>query len=453
MKKILAVCLAACLFISSAFALELERADTGADFAALKNACGYTVDANGDFFATNDKGAALEDLFSERLAAYASAGIVYFRLETHGNVNTGVCYPVLKIVYASQTPLNTRAVSFALNGSRYDFAVSRASQSIGRVRAETLTVFLDSDGLLFVNELSAAAKFGISLMGDGQFTLNAEKRQTYATPRLELAAESAGALTLADGSPDFADYPFFAQANAVYLNKTGIEPEMSKASISEKCAVTLDDEFGLLGDGSRGASVRDVQKLLCDSGFLAGSEGATVTEEMRAAVRRAQARYGMIQTGYADAALINALGTPAQAVREATSELTYECESAEIMFSLDRWWTANAVSTSVPLEIKARASKDNSLIIADGFIKSVHTDALSLSWEVTAEITYAEKWTFPAFLYCETDAGEKLSTTLGILQKSRLICVCEVPEYLLDAPADWKLKISAGDKSFEYELI
>ncbi len=452
MKKLLAVCLALCLIMSSAFAMELEYADTGIDRYALKTACGYTVDANGDFSATNQKGAALADLFSDKLTTYAGAGVVYFRLETHGNIDTGICYPVLKIVYASQTPLNTRAASFAVNGARYDFAVSRASQSIGRVRQETLTVFLDADGLAFIKELSDAQKFGISLMGDEQFTLTAEKRQTYANPRLELAAESAKALTLADGSPDFSDYPFTELARAAYTSKTGVEPKMNKSDISEQCSVALDAEFGLLGDDSRGASVREIWKQLCAAGFLAGPESATVTDEMRAAVRRAQAHYGFIQTGYADAALINALGTQAEREQKAVSDESYACKSEEIMFTLDRWWTANAVSTSVPNEVKARTSKDSKLIIADGIIKSVHTEALSFSWEIKAEMTYNEKWTFPAFLYCETDAGEKLSTTLGILQKSRLICVSEIPEYLLETKADLKLKITIGGATFEYTL-
>lgn len=75
--------------------------------------------------------------------------------------------------------------------------------------------------------------------------------------------------------------------------------------------MTTDEVFGLIGAGATQDAVRDTQALLAARGFMKTGTGRVVNDEMRAAVLRAQKRYGLMETGYADAALLNLLSAPA----------------------------------------------------------------------------------------------------------------------------------------------
>lgn len=454
MKKLIALFIACALCMSGALAEALTYADTDVDLKAFERYMDYAPDAKGDFIVKCAKASALEALFSAKLQAYSANGFLCFFVEVHGNQHTRLTYPVLKILYSGREPLNARAVSFAFDGKRYDFAVSTVARHAGRFRVEESLAYLDEAGMEFISALKAAARADICLAGETQYIQAAEAKANYANQRLELAGESFSALKLPDGAPDYADYAFASLTERAYESKTGVEARMEVCDLSAQCPVALDRIFSLVGAGANGMAIRDTQRLLKSAGFLAGAETTVLSDDMLASVMRAQAYYGLIVTGYADARLINLLSgaevfEPMGEERE-KAPLTYTADIAA--FTLDRWWIADAVETTVPGGGRARADKDHALVLADGEILGLGAEAVSLSWEAGATITYDGKWPFPAQLYCEMSGGESLGASLGVLDRARLVIVAEVPAYLAEEGGAFTLSVRIGAKTFDIEL-
>ena len=172
-------------------------------------------------------------------------------------------------------------------------------------------------------------------------------------------------------------------------------------------------------------------------------------------MKSAQAYYGLPQTGYADALLIEYLnGKEYQMARESyASKPQYDFVTAQAQFALNRWWLADEVQTTVPGNGVKAVNKDNVLVVADGDILSINSSATSLSWEISAKLVINESYTFPAVLYVEAQNGEVFQPTLDIYQQSRLVFVSEVPDYMLNSNNVLKIRISSGDEEFVMKLV
>ena len=455
MKKLVALVLAFMLLTGSAFAETLMRADSAVNAAILSRYENYNVDKDGNFSVTTDRGATLKASFDAKAPTIMLQGALAFRTEVWGNVNTGIAYPVLKLFYMGST-LNVNAVSVAVNGKRYDFNAVGSASVDGRNSTEEIVVFLDSEGVEMLNEVLDQQSAYVLLSGaNGRTSMKVEYRtEDHGNARVQLLSDSVQALRYPDGVPAFDGYSFMNEARAIFARKTGLMPRVEVKSLAEPCDLQLDENLSVMIESTPEKGLRDMCKLLIESGYMTGNVEGRITDEFIAAVRRAQSHFGLLVNGAADAELISLLEADA-APTDVSANIpeSYAFVGEEAQFTLNRWWVADAVETTVVGGGKTVSDKDNTFVIADGKIQSVGTEALALAWEAGAELVFNGKWSFPAYLYCETNAGEAFSTTLAMLAKTRLVVVSEVPEYLTQADGSWMLRLTLGKETYDFVLL
>ena len=454
MKKILVLVLALMLAFSAS-AQQVPFAGEGADKALMDVQKGVAYAADGSFSAKTYEAEALVNLFYEKLVNYAGGGMLYMYVSLDGNVNTGVCYPCLNVLYAGAEALEAEYVMIALEGVRYEFPVSSEVKANGRYKVETLRAFLTAEGLEMVETLKKAEKANITLLGKDQYTQLLDAKANFANQKNGLGAKSLSALELPMGAPDFSAYSLLDLAYDAFESKTGVACAYSVKKIDEECSIRTETVFGLIADGANAASIRQAQELLIQKGFLAGVSGTVVNAPMISAVKSAQAYFGMNETGYADAELINRLSAEEMtcAVKtEKNEKIVYDYETEDLAIAIDRWWIAKKAETTVPGASVGVSDKSNVLIVLDGSVKSNAVKNLSLAWEISGEMVLNNKWSFPVNLYNEVQNGEALSATLGMLCENRLLVTCEVPEAALEREGGWVLKIRSGADTFEFEL-
>ena len=442
------------LIASAALGESIPRADDGINVDALTRYDSWTEERNGDFTVSGDEASLLERAYRERADKNGLSDALMFEMVLEGNTQTGVSYPVLKVLYTGRTAANPRALLITLDDTTCVFPLNAEARSGTRV--ETGVCYLTGEALSFLSRLYESREASVCLLGDGQLIVEAKKRDGYyPSAAAEFAAESLRALSLPGGAPDFTAYGLEDLARQAFAARHGNArmPELRQKGASG--SVTTDAGFGLIGAGAAQNAIRDTQALLAARGFLKNGTGKVINDDMRAAVLRAQKRYGLLETGYADARLLDILsGAAAEPVdADAAEAYAYTQTSEKARFALNRWWTASGVDTTQTGSLKTAADADNVLILADGVIQNRSAEALSLSWDVSATCTYEGQWSFPANVYCEKNGGESFAGTLGILARARLVVACEVPAYLLEEGGAWTLTLNLGTESFAYELL
>ena len=453
MRKILAFVLVFAFAFFACAEIGVPYAGKGADMKTVEILNGNTYQADGSYTAVSFETSALIRLFQDKIATYAGGGMVYAYVSLEGNRDTGICYPCLNILYAGSSALNAEYVMFVVGDVRYDVRVSSSVKQHGRYKVETMKAFLSEEGLEMIEKLNGAEEADITILGSDQYRQTLDTTANYASQKYELAGKSLSGLRLPSAAPDFDAYALSDLAETAFEKTYGIETVYAVSNPGEKCAIQTDKVFGLIADGASTVSIRAMQELLVKKGFMAGTATTAVNAGMITSVKNAQAYYGLPETGYADAKLVNLLNAGEAAVGSAQEEASFEasCENGNIALSVDRWWTAKRVETTVPGGGKSVSDKSNVFMIADGYVKSSAVKNLSLSWEVTCEMVLDGKWTFPANLFVETQAGEAFSANLGMLSEGRMVIVCEVPENAVDA-GDWALVIREGADTFEFSL-
>lgn len=454
MKKILALCLMTVLLCASASASHIPFYDTQLNEYVLTERCGAAVEENGDFSVSGVKAKAIETLFYGKIATYAAGGMLMFNVQLEGNFDTGVCYPVFRVVYAGSAPLNAETVMFNVDGAVYSMRGASSVTAQGRYRVETIKAYLTAEGFELVEALKKAEKAEITLLGGDQYTQIAEKAQFYASQKMEISAECLSAMSLPAGAPDFGAYALSELSKKAFSAKYAEDTKIEKVNAPFDCELALDDTFGLAADGAPGQTIKAVQDLLKENGFYVGTTAMQMNQDMIASVKAAQAYYGLDVTGYADAALIRALSkhAPMAENEEKETEIAYSNVSDSMSFNVDAWWLADRVETTVPGGGVSVTDRDNVLLIFDGEIASHALKSLSLSWEVKAEVVKDGKWVFPCSVYTEAQGGSVLSTTLAMLSEGRLIIVSEIPETVSQMEGEWVLKVSEGGNEFELNL-
>lgn len=450
MKKTIVFILMMILACASAFSEGIPFCDKQLDEAVLTERYGVKADENGDFAAASVKVQAIEKLFYGKIMTYAASGMVMYNVQVEGNFDTGICYPVLRVLYAGNAPLNANTVMFNVDGEVFSVRVSSSVESYGRSKVETMKAYLSEDGFALIRLMKSADKAEITILGDDQYTQTAEKAKFYTSPKLEIAAECLSAMELPVGTPDFAAYSLSALGEKAFAAKYGGETKVEKKNAARECAYALDPVFGLAADKAPQATIKAVQELLKSNGFYVGTTQTQMNADMIASVKAAQGYYGFDVTGYADADLINALSNNAGMADVAKEEksVSYAHSCDQISFSVNAWWLADKCETTVPGGGVSASDSDNVLLIFDGEIASHALKSLSLSWEVKAEVVKDGKWTFPCAMYTEAQGGSVFSSTLGMLREGRLVIVCEIPETVSAMDGEWVLNVSAGGEVF-----
>ena len=454
LKKLLCCLLCLSLVAFSALGESIPRASGRLDVDALARYDSWTEERNGDFTVSGDAASQLERTYRERADRNGLSDALMFEMVLEGNAQTGVAYPALRVLYTGRTAASPRALLITLEDTTCAFPLNAEARTGARVEAGVC--YLNAEALSFLSRLSEAREASVCLLGNGQLIVEAKMRDDYyPSAAVEFAAESLRALRLPDGAPDFTAYGLEELARQAFGARHGDVrlPELRQKGASG--SVTTDAVFGLIGAGVTADAVRDTQALLAARGFMKTGTGRVINDDMRAAVLRAQKRYGLLETGYADARLLNLLSgaTAEGTAAEATEAYVYTQTAEKANFSLRRWWTASGVDTTQTGSLKTASDADNVLLVADGVIQNRSAEALSLSWDVSATCTYDGQWSFPANVYCEKNGGESFAGTLGILARTRLVVACEVPAYLLEEGGAWTLTLKLGEEAFSFELL
>lgn len=454
LKKLLCCLLCLSLVAFSALSESIPRASGRLDVDALARYDSWTEERNGDFTVSGDAASQLERTYRERADRNGLSDALMFEMVLEGNAQTGVAYPALRVLYTGRTAASPRALLITLEDTTCAFPLNAEARTGARV--ETSVCYLNAEALSFLSRLSEAREASVCLLGNGQLIVEAKMRDDYyPSAAVEFAAESFRALRLPDGAPDFTAYGLEELARQAFGARHGDArlPELRQKGASG--SVTTDAVFGLIGTGVTADAVRDTQALLAARGFMKTGTGRVINDDMRAAVLRAQKRYGLLETGYADARLLNLLSgaTAEGTAAEASEAYVYTQTAQKANFSLRRWWTASGVDTTRTGSLKTASDADNVLLVADGVIQNRSAEALSLSWDVSATCTYDGQWSFPANVYCEKNGGESFAGTLGILARARLLVACEVPAYLLEEGGAWTLTLKLGEEAFSFELL
>lgn len=456
MKKILAIAAALVMLFTAAAETAIPFAGMGADVRAMSVQKGFSVNEDGSFVCKTVETGALEALFYEKVPNYAGGGMVYMYVSLEGNLNTGIVWPCLNILYAGANALDADYVMLNAGGVRYDIAVASSVKQSGRYKVETLKAFLNEDGLRLVNTLSECTDAMLTILGRDQYTQKLDAGAYYGNQKNELAGKSLSALKMPVGAPDFAAYGLSDLALTAFEEKYGIETYFAAADPAAQCAFATDKNFGLIADGSNANAIRDMQELLVEKGFMAGAVSTVVTAGMIEGVKAAQIYFDLPATGYADAKLVSLLSeevlSPVCEEEKAEEKCEYQVVNEDVSIRIDRWWNALRADTTLGGGSVSVSNKDNVLFVLDGSICSTAIKNLSLSWEITGELIYEDKWAFPASLYAETQAGEAFSASLGILSESRLVIVCEVPEGASEGDGEWELVIRTGADEYRFVL-
>lgn len=453
-KKLAAVLMAMALLCACACAQEIPFADTGLDEEVLYARYGAQADETGFFVAMTPKAKAIEKLFNGKIMTYAAGGMLMFNVQVEGNYETGISYPVLRVVYAGSAPLNAECVMISAGGETYRITAACETASYGRYRVETMKTYLSQEGLEMISAVRNAGGADITILGSEQYTQSAKTADYYTSQKLEISAECLSALELPLGTPDYRTYSLAELGESAFIAKYGKQTRIQKTDNSLECAYALDKTFGLAADNTPGATIKAVQELLKENGFLMGTATTLVNADMISAVKAAQSYYDLTVTGYADAQLIECLigHAPMAETKPDSPETQYAHETENIAFNVNAWWFADRAETTVPGGGVSVSDRDNVLMVFDGDIASYALSGVSLSWEVKAEAVLDGMWAFHASMYVETQEGTVLSTTLGMLREGRLLVTCEVPAHLMDRAGEWVLKISAGGQEFELAL-
>lgn len=454
MKKIVAVLLAASLMLGSAGAQTLSPAAQTPSLDRLECYTGYTQQAD-QWQAHGVLADAALYYMEQRAADLSYQGACLFYLELSGSESLGLIVPRLEMYYLGSTLTEATALSLAFDGTRYDLSLHREEVTLGGRKAEKLTAYLDAEGLQMLRALQSADEALLRLHGGKQVytTTLTRTESTQAKKRLESASLSASGDMLSElDAMSIDSYALWDLSENAYRQQFGEFTALSAVTLGGEIEGFQLDELGQLTRGDSGQSVRALQSLLIEQGFLLGAPDNTYGEGTAVAVRRAQTYYGLLPTGSCDEALLTHLqGFGVTTLPD--DQLVLSGEEGQCTATLQRFYTASAVSASAqPLTVsRAVSNSDNLLVIAEGQIVNRTAEEINLYWQMTGTLTI-DGYAYKAEALCESNGGEALDSTLLPLAGGRLLVVAEVPKTACQRTGDWTLTLTLGEQTWEYTL-
>ena len=455
MRKIVAALLTASIVLSAASAETLSLAARSASPKRLECYTGYSQESE-----TWQSHGVLADAalyyMNQRAADLSYQGACLFYLELSGSESLGLLVPRLVLYHVNSTLSEATAVSLAFGGTRYDLDVAREETTVGGRRAEKLTAYLDKEGLSMLRALQSADEATLRLHGSHPYTTTLTRAEsTQVKRRLENASLSASQDMLSELDAMHMDsYDLWELSENAYKQQYGDFFPMTSAALSEEVEGFRLDELGQLTRGDTGESVRALQNLLIEKGFLLGAPDNAYGEGTAIAVRRAQTSYGLRPTGSCDEALIALLRGESLAVPLADEgQAAVEAAEGVCTLSLGSYYLAGAVSASAQPLTAARTvtNADNTLVIAEGQIVNRSAGEVNLYWQMTGTLTI-DGYAYKAEALCESNEGESLDSALLPLADGRLLVVAEIPKSACLRTGEWTLSLQMGEQTWEYTL-
>ncbi|MEA5015942.1 MAG: peptidoglycan-binding domain-containing protein [Candidatus Limiplasma sp.] len=186
----------------------------------------------------------------------------------------------------------------------------------------------------------------------------------------------------------------------------------------------------MLSLGDLGTKVRELQKLLIDKRYFAGSVNGDYGGSVREAVILAQKHYGLLQTGSADGKLMECLTGIVGGSADSPASKRELLQQGGISLIFDRYWYAYTMKPSKP-DIDddygySAGNSDNVLAVFEGEIRNDAKIVLELGWQLRGTI-YLDDYPYGCTFFCERDQGSVFDTQLLPQARTRFIVTAEVP--------------------------
>ena len=135
MKKLLCCLLCLSLVAFSALGESIPRASGCLDVDALARYDSWTEERNGDFTVSGDAASQLERTYRERADRNGLSDALMFEMALEGNAQTGVAYPVLRVLYTGRTAASPRALLITLEDTTCVFPLNAEARTGARMEA------------------------------------------------------------------------------------------------------------------------------------------------------------------------------------------------------------------------------------------------------------------------------------------------------------------------------
>ena len=419
---------------------------------------------------TNRTQAAL-DALGNGYGCSSSGSTLFMYVTLKGNTLDNTVTPTLNVCSIGSTVINANAVSLLIDGVRYDFETATEVGAIGDYRAEIMSAPLNSDGIDMLSAMTAADEFKVMLHGSEKVNEYTIKTSSTSSERAEMQVASIDcvreALDIYSSLGAGADSE---RAITDWEDETGLTCAYVAVQISEqpRVSLTLDEDFDVLKLGDSTSSVRKLQQLLCDAGYMYVEPVSRYSDQTHAAVLRAQHALGFVETGSADAALIDALDNgieseetenvseekscvAAEGEMQADADTIYEIAD-EANVELDSYRYARRISPSNGDDTSAvsASDSDNVLIVFEGSIENLSNEEKDIAWDYTATLTLDDKYEYECTFAVEQDDGEKYGTSLLPMGGGKLIVYAEVPASVMENDGAMSLEMKIGGATLTY---
>ena len=473
-KSMVSLALAAAILASGT----LANADALKDSAPIVNADTLSVHESFDHdeesgawtLVTNRTQAAL-DALSNGYGCSSSGSTLFMYVTLKGNTLDNTVTPTLNVCSIGSTVINANAVSLLIDGVRYDFETETEVGAIGDYRAEIMSAPLNTDGIVMLGAMVESDKLMVLLHGSEKVNEYTIKTSSTSSERAQMQAASIDCVR--DALDIYSALGTGANSERAindWEDETGLTCAYVAVQISEqpRVSLTLDEDFDVLKLGDSTSSVRKLQQLLCDAGYMYVEPASRYTDQTRAAVLRAQHALGFVATGSADAALIDALGSgvesdepdyasedkplaAAEGEMRADADISYEIAD-EALVELNSYRFSKRISPSNGGDTSAVSvsDSDNVLIVFEGSMENLSNEEKDIAWDYTAELTLDGKYEYECTFAVEQNDGEKYGTSLLPMGGGKLVVYAEVPASLMNKDCTWTLEIKIGTTTLTY---
>lgn len=454
-KTVLGLLLAASVTAGAAAQGEaIECAAKPLEIRSFEHYPSYAYDSEaGKWSVRTNQADALLDRFWT-YGASSGARLCVFNLELEGNARTGIWTPVLRFYFMNGNEIDASAVSVLVGETRYDFAAMSSQATDGRRKAECISVPLDWEALSAVQAMIDSEEVSVRLLGERIYTVELDRSSTATREKIEassLAGLGQAMQLLEEAGLDA--YELWDLSADSWKSEYGFAPAFACSQVVKTIGTTtVRDDFGMVMRNDQTSAAKAAQQVLVEYGFMNGTLYSSFNSDAVSAVLRAQHYLGMIETGCMDAQLEKALAAGLTTEQKAAAELAPLGGVAQV--ALNRYWFADGVSAAgAPESVRSVLNGDNVFLAADGVIRNVSVRDLSLFTEMEAQVVYGDSYAFEASIACECNEGTELDMSMLPMAQARLVVYAEVPAYLAaDESASWKIVLTAGGSSLEYEL-
>ena len=447
------------LILCFALAVSLP-AFAAADAQGLENYSSFVLDEQSGEWSVSDP------LFESMLASVAAGdakgdmadGFIVMQARMSGNMLTDTLRPEIEMYFAARRPIGVEAVTVHIGGERIDFAAKGEITQIGSYTAERIILPLVG---VDASEIFGAEQIEICLHGAGgvyRTKMDANAYESGSMKCFSLASDPVfSGLASAPQSVVLAEWERilgFAPANVRISGS-----ELSAFGAQEyTAAVPAYEGLDLIAMEDRGDGYEALVAMLSQRGFYFGSAEKEFGPRTRDAVLRAQAHYGLAETGSADAALISCLESgigisPVYAEEENAAVIAL---GDEIGIECGEWWTAKKVVAPADQQgasAQTVADGDNEFVVLSGSIANGTAGEIGLGWEVSAELIVDGKYVYECTLRVLSDGDTVFSGTMLPGAEKDMIVLAETPEGVLDGAQSAKIVFTSGDNSAECSLI